>query len=76
MLKLVGTTEWMGTHMEVDLRRPSAELVLVVEKLLEDDALEGEEYEYIQIENIEPILYFTPKKGDMPSAIITLEEIS
>ena len=49
--------------MEIDLRKPTAELVVMKGKLLEDKTLEtGEEYEYMPIDpiaNVEPIHNFT-----------------
>ena len=73
---LAGTTEWMGNHMDLKLRIPRVEMVLIIEKLLDDKALEeGEEYEYIPIEsskNVEPVLHFTPKKNEVPAAVGTL----
>ena len=48
-------------------------LELIIDKLLEDKALEeGKEYEDITIENVEPIPHPTPKKEDVPSAVDTL----
>ena len=67
ILKLACTTEWMGTYIEIDLRRPRVELVVIIGKLFEDNALEkGEECEYIPIkptDNVENILHSTLRKG-------------
>ena len=73
VLKLAGTTEWIGTIMDIDLRRPRAELVLIAKKLVEHKALEeGKEYKYITIENVEHIHHSTPKKEDASSAAAML----
>ena len=65
VLQLVGTTEWIGTHMEIDFRRPRAELVLIIGMLPGDKALEEQQgYEYILIANKKPITHSTSKKGD------------
>ena len=70
--KLVGTTKWIRTQMGIDLRRPRMELVLITEKLQEDKALqEGKEYEYIHIENVEPIPHSTSMKEDVLSPVAT-----
>ena len=54
VFKLAGTTEWMGNHVDIKLGRPKTERVLIIEKFLEDEALEeGEGYEYIPIYTIE-----------------------
>ena len=56
VFKLLGTIEWMGTDLEIDLRRPREELVVIIRKPLDDTALEeGEEYEYIPIDPIENV---------------------
>ena len=39
-LKLAGTTKWMGTHMDLKVEVSRVEMVLIIEKLLEDMALE------------------------------------
>ena len=76
VLKLVGTTEGMGTHMEIDLRRPGAELVVILGRLLEERPLKkDDEYGYFPIdaiENVEPMPHFTPKKGDVPPSAATV----
>ena len=69
---MIGTTEWMGTHIDRDLRGPRTELVLTTEKFLEDKALEGETYEYIPIANMEPIPHSTLGKEDVSPAVSTL----
>ena len=55
------------------MRRPRAELVGIIGRLLEDKALEkGEEYEYTPIESVELIPNSVPEKGDVPFAVATL----
>ena len=64
MLKLAGTTEWMGTHIDLTLGRPRAELVLIIERVLTGKPLKEEGYEYIPIDSFEPVEptpYYTPK---------------
>ena len=34
ILKLTGTKEWLGTHMDLTLEKPSTELLLIIERLL------------------------------------------
>ena len=44
ILKLTGTTEWLGTHMDLTLEKPRTELVLMTERLLTGKPLkEGED---------------------------------
>ena len=63
MLKLVCTTEGIGTHIVIDLRRPRVESLLLIGKLLEDNALkEGEDYDYITTEKIETLPHSTPRR--------------
>ena len=72
-MKLVGTTEWMGTHMENRFYKTESRVGIGFENLLEDKALEeGEEYEYLLIENVEPMPCSTLKKENVPSSIATL----
>ena len=46
---------------------------MMIGTLLEDkDSGEGGEYEYIPIENVEPIFHSTPKKHEVLAAVATL----
>ena len=48
MLKLADTLKWVGTHMNLTVDRPRADVIPIIVKLLKDKALEvGEEYEFI-----------------------------
>ena len=62
------TSSWVGTHMQLVLHRPQASIFQIVSKLLQDKALEeGEEYEYVPIEPMDPRgpgKHSTPKKGE------------
>ena len=53
--KLSENPSWVGVHMQIKIERPQAEIFPTVVKLLADKALEeGEEYEYIPIEHLDP----------------------
>ena len=48
---------WVGTHMKLGLHKPQASVLQVVSKLLQDKALgECEEYEYIPIKSLDPVV--------------------
>ena len=70
--KLAYTPKWVGTHMNLTVDRPRVEIMPFIAKLLEDKALEeGEEYEFIPIEEFEAkgsAHFSTPKKGEEPAA--------
>ena len=67
ILKLADTPKWVGTHMNLTVDRPRVEIIPIIAKLLEDKALEeGEEYEFIPIEEFEAkgsAHFSIPKKG-------------
>ena len=67
ILKLIEDPQWEGTHMHLTLDRPKKEIISIVAKLLEDNALEeGEEFEYIPIEADGSPQFSSPKKGEEP----------
>ena len=59
-------------HMKLGLHRPQSSILQIMNKLLQDKALEeGEEYEYIPTKPLDPIgseTHSTPKKGENPAA--------
>ena len=66
---------WVGAHMHLTIKKPHPDIFLIVIKLLTDKALEeGEEYEYIPIEPLDPRgaggpgKHSTPKRGKEPVA--------
>ena len=63
---------WVGTSMQLGLQKPSSHMLSIVSKLLQDKAFEeGEEYEYIPIQPLDPRgpgKYSTPKKREEPAA--------
>ena len=64
----------MGNHIKIDLGRWRTELVLVIEKLLEDKALDGgEEYEYVPVKMWNPYLILLPIWKNLHSAVASLE---
>ena len=72
---------WVGTSMQLAIRKPRLSILRIVMKLLEDKALEeGKEYEYIMIEPLEPKgaggpdTHSTPKKKDEPVATALAKE--
>ena len=73
---------WVGAHMQLVLHRPQADIFPIVTKLLQDRALEeGEEYEYIPIEPLEPKgaggpgKHSTPKRREEPAATALAEQL-
>ena len=73
---------WVRTHMQLVLHRPLADNFPIVTKLLQDKALEeGEEYEYIPIEPLEPkgaggpMKHSTSKRREEPTAIALAEQL-
>ena len=75
MQEIVGLAEdpsWVGTSMQLCLHKPSSSMLSIVSKLLQDKALEeGEEYEYIPIQPLDPWgpgKHSTSKKGEEPAA--------
>ena len=45
-------------------------------KVLEDKSLEdGEEYEYIPIEHVEPVPHFMPNRSELPTVATLVENI-
>ena len=75
MQEIVGLAEdpsWVGTSMPLGLHKPPSSMLTIVSKLLQDKALEeGEEYEYIPIQPLNPGgpgKHSTPKKGEGPAA--------
>ena len=73
---------WVGTPMQLTIKKPHLSILPIVTKLLEDKALEeGEEYEYIPIELLElkgaggPGKYSTPKRGEEPVATVLAKQL-
>ena len=55
--------------MQVGLHKPSSGMLTIVNKLLQQKALEeGEEYEYIPIHPLDPGDHSTPRKKGGPAA--------
>ena len=79
ILKVAYTPKWVGTHMILTIDRPRVEVIPIIVKLLEDKALEeGEEYEYIPIEELVAkgsAQFSTPRKGEEPVAPQLEEQI-
>ena len=67
ILKLPDTHKRVGTHMNLTIDRPRVEVIPIIVKVLEDKALEeGEECEYIPIEELVAkgsARCSTPRKG-------------
>ena len=66
---------WVGAPMQLTIQKPHPSILPIVTKLLADKALEeGEEYEYIPIEPLEPksnggpAKHSTPKREEEPVA--------
>ena len=54
IFNLMENPSWVGTHMKLGLHIPQSSILQIVNKLLQDKALEeGEEYEYIPIKLLE-----------------------
>ena len=73
---------WVGAPMQLEITKPHPGILPIVTKLLEDKALEeGEEYEYIKIEHLEPKgagglgTHATPKRGGEPVAIAFAKQV-
>ena len=72
---------WVGSPMQLAIRKPRLSILPIVLGLLEDKALEeGEEYEYILIEPLEPKgaggpdTHSIPKQKDEPVATTLAKE--
>ena len=69
--KLEEDPSWVGTSMQLSLHKPSLSMFTIVSKLLHDKALEeGEEYEYIPIQPLDPGdpgAHSTPRKKGGPA---------
>ena len=72
IFKLSENPSWVGTHMKLGLHKPQSSILQIVNKLLQDKALEeGEEYEYIPSKSLGPVgsgTHSTPKRGENPAA--------
>ena len=67
--RLVEGPSWVGTSMQLGLHKPSSGMLTIISKLLQDKALEeGEEYEYIPIQPLDPGDCSTPRKKGGPAA--------
>ena len=73
---------WVGAPMQFAISKPHPSILPIVTKLLEDKALEeGEEYEYIPIEPLEPKVagglgtHSTPKREDEPVATTLAKQV-
>ena len=79
ILKLADTPQWECTHMNLTVDRPRVEIIPIIAKLLGDRALEeGEEYEFIPIELLEPkgtAQFSTSKKEEVPAAALLAYQI-
>ena len=78
ILKLADTLQWVGTHMNLTVDRPRVEIIPIIAKLLEDKALEEEEYEFIPIEVLDPrgsAQFSTPKEEEVPVAALLPKQI-
>ena len=80
MQEIIGLAEdpaWVGSSMQLGLHKPSSSMLTIVSKLLQDKALEeGEEYEYIPIQPLDPGgpgKHSTPKKRERPAAADALQ---
>ena len=66
------SNSWVGAPMQLAITKPYSSILPIVTKLLALE--EGEEYEYIPIEPLEPKAagglgtHSTPKRGDEPVA--------
>ena len=72
---------WVGPAMQLSIRQPHSSIISIVSRLPEDKALEeGEEYEFIPVEPLEPKgdggpqPHSTPKKKDEPIATVLAEQ--
>ena len=69
---LMENPSWVGTHMKLGLHKPQCSILQIVNKLLQDKALEeGEEYKYIPIKPLDAVgsgTHPTPKRGENPVA--------
>ena len=78
IFNLGDTPSWVGAHMQLGLHRPQASLFQIVNKLLQDKALEEvEEYEYIPINPLDtrsPGMHSTPQKEEIPAVSDALSE--
>ena len=74
--KLVEDPSWVGTSVQLSLHKSSFSMLTIISKLLHDKALEeGEEYEYIPIQPLDPgdpRAHSTPRKKGRPAAPDTL----
>ena len=72
IFNLAENPSWVGTHMKLGLHKPQSSIFQIVNKLLQDKALEEcEEHEYIPIKPLDPTgsgVCSTPKKGENPAA--------
>ena len=78
IFNLMENSSWVGTHMKLGLHKPQSSILPIVNKLLQDKALEeGEQYEYIPIKILDPVgsgTLSTPKKGENPTAADALAD--
>ena len=72
---------WVGAPMLLSIQQPCASIYSIVSKILEDKALEeGEEYEFIPVDPVEPKSnggpqpHSTPKKKAEPIATVLAEQ--
>ena len=79
--RLNDSSSWVGVPMLLSVRQPCASIYSIVMRLLEDKALEeGEKYEYIPIEPVEPKgdgvpqPHSTPRKKAEPIATVLVEQ--
>ena len=70
---------WVGAHMQLMIKKPHPDIFPIVITLLVDKALEeGEEYEYIPIEPLDPRgarKHSTPKRGEEPVATALAKQL-
>ena len=60
---------WVEASMQLGIHKPKSGMLTIVSKLLQDkDLEEGDEYEYIPIQPLDPEDHSTPKKKGGPAA--------
>ena len=69
IINLPENPSWVGTSMHLGLHKPKSGMLTTTSKLLQGkDLKEGEEYEYISIQTLDPEDHSTPKKKGGPAA--------
>ena len=69
IFKLPENPSWVGTSMQMGLHKPKSGMLAIASKLLQGkDLNQGEEYEYISIQPLDPEDHSTPRKKGGPAA--------